>query len=135
MKTKQKIRLKVGDIVTIISGSHKNKEGESISKYIQLLGTGEFLDSKGNVINEPYPTAFASGGFDLDGVGVVNEKILTAINEISENIVKYADVIEPFDEFNEIAFAIFGFNKSQGLTLSPAFFSFHNCHGVLSDIL
>lgn len=33
MKTKQKIRLKVGDIVTIISGSHKNKEGEIIKLY------------------------------------------------------------------------------------------------------
>ncbi len=33
MKTKQKIRLKVGDVVTIISGSHKNKEGEIIKLY------------------------------------------------------------------------------------------------------
>jgi hypothetical protein len=30
------------------------------------------LDSLGNRINEPYPTAFASGGFDLDGVGVLH---------------------------------------------------------------
>ncbi len=33
------------------------------------LGT---RDSLGNLINDPYPTAFASGGFDLDGVGVIN---------------------------------------------------------------
>ncbi len=31
------------------------------------------LDSLGNPINEPYPTAFASGGFDLDGVAVLHE--------------------------------------------------------------
>ncbi len=30
------------------------------------------LDSQGNIINDPYPTAFASGGFDLDGIGVLN---------------------------------------------------------------
>jgi hypothetical protein len=29
-------------------------------------------DSLGNAINDPYPTAFASGGFDLDAVGVIN---------------------------------------------------------------
>jgi len=30
------------------------------------------LDSQGHIINDPYPTAFASGGFDLDGIGVIN---------------------------------------------------------------
>ena len=29
-------------------------------------------DSRGNAINDPYATPFASGGFDLDGVGVIN---------------------------------------------------------------
>ncbi len=29
------------------------------------------LDSFGNIINDPYATAFSSGGFDLDGVGVI----------------------------------------------------------------
>jgi hypothetical protein len=30
------------------------------------------LDSLGNPINDPYPTAFASSGFDLDAVGVLH---------------------------------------------------------------
>lgn len=30
------------------------------------------VDSLGNPVNDPYPTAFASGGFDLDAVGVMN---------------------------------------------------------------
>jgi hypothetical protein len=30
------------------------------------------LDALGNAINDPFPTAFASGGFDLDAVGVIN---------------------------------------------------------------
>lgn len=29
-------------------------------------------DSLGNLINDPFPTEFASGGFDLNGVGVIN---------------------------------------------------------------
>ena len=29
-------------------------------------------DSLGNRVNDPYPTAFASGGFDLDAVGVIH---------------------------------------------------------------
>jgi hypothetical protein len=29
-------------------------------------------DHSGNIINDPYPSAFASGGFDLAGVGVMN---------------------------------------------------------------
>ena len=34
-------------------------------------------DANGNKINDPYPTDFASGGFDLDAVGVINEKPLS----------------------------------------------------------
>lgn len=30
-------------------------------------------DSEGNLINDPFTTAFESGGFDLDGVGVIHE--------------------------------------------------------------
>ena len=30
-------------------------------------------DALGNYINEPFPTPFGSGGFDLDAVGVINE--------------------------------------------------------------
>jgi len=29
-------------------------------------------DSQGNVVNDPWPTPFDSGGFDLDGVGVIH---------------------------------------------------------------
>lgn len=33
-------------------------------------------DSLGNIINDPWPTPFETGGFDLDAVGVINEKML-----------------------------------------------------------
>lgn len=74
-------------------------------KIIDVIGINDAqlgsLDSKGNIINEPYPTAFASGGFDLDGVAVLNEKILTTINEISENIVSvYPTIANDFVSIN-----------------------------------
>lgn len=31
------------------------------------------FDSQGHKVNDPWPTAFASGGFDLDAVGVLNQ--------------------------------------------------------------
>lgn len=40
------------------------------------------LDSKGARVNDPYPTPFASGGFDLDAVGVIHQSNLTAVSEI-----------------------------------------------------
>lgn len=39
-------------------------------------------DSFGNAINDSYPTAFQSGGFDLDAVGVINQKTL-GLNEFN----------------------------------------------------
>ncbi len=42
------------------------------------------VDSDGNLINDPYPTAFESGGFDLDGVGVIHEDNPFATTEKTE---------------------------------------------------
>ena len=36
-----------------------------------ITGIGS-TDQFGTTINEPYPTPFASGGFDLDGIGIIN---------------------------------------------------------------
>lgn len=33
------------------------------------------LDAQGNLINDPYPTPFYSGGFDLDGVAVIHGNV------------------------------------------------------------
>lgn len=45
-------------------------------KLIDVIGCVEpnfrTYDSQGNPINDPYPTAFASSGFDLDAVGVIH---------------------------------------------------------------
>lgn len=43
------------------------------------------FDQNGNAINDPYPTAFASGGFDLDAVGVINRDLISSINELTQH--------------------------------------------------
>lgn len=46
-------------------------------KIIDVIGTIDSsfatFDSQGNIINDPYPTAFGSSGFDLDAVGALNQ--------------------------------------------------------------
>ncbi len=61
-----------------IAGLSPNVDADHIAlvRLLDVVGSidpalGTF-DSLGNLVNEPYPTAFASGGFDLDGVGVIN---------------------------------------------------------------
>lgn len=44
-------------------------------RYVRLtdvVGDGSTLDVLGNPVYDPYPTAFAVGGFDLDAVGVIH---------------------------------------------------------------
>ena len=45
-------------------------------KLIDVVGTINpayaTYDSQGNIINDPYPTEFPSGGFDLDAIGVIH---------------------------------------------------------------
>jgi hypothetical protein len=45
-----------------------------------IAGTGT-TDQYGTRINDPYPTAFASGGFDLDAVGIINGTV--GLNEMA----------------------------------------------------
>ena len=58
-----------------------------------LLNGYERYDSQGNIINDPWPTDFSTGGFDLDAVGVIHEKTLSAdINgDGSVNLEDYAE--------------------------------------------
>ena len=47
-------------------------------------------DSLGNKINDPWPTPFPTGGFDLDAVGVIHEKTLPA-DFNGDGIVSFPD--------------------------------------------
>ncbi|MBR4198850.1 MAG: T9SS type A sorting domain-containing protein [Bacteroidales bacterium] len=47
-------------------------------RLVDCIGTIDPLhctyDAHGNIVNDPYPTAFNSGGFDLTGVAVLNQR-------------------------------------------------------------
>lgn len=62
-------------------------------KIIDVIGTIDLelssKDSLGNPINDPYATAFASCGFDLDAVGVINQNnISTSISKSQQAILE-----------------------------------------------
>ena len=43
-------------------------------------------DSQGNIINDPYPTPFESGGFDLDAIGVIHNNLSVQEHEINYSV-------------------------------------------------
>lgn len=47
------------------------------------------FDSQGNQINDPYPTAFASGGFDLDAVAFLHPQSSTGLAESKFKALAY----------------------------------------------
>lgn len=62
-------------------------------KIIDVVGSINPLyasyDAFGNVINDPYPTAFPQGGFDLDGVGVIHQKPVSLSEIFAHQISVY----------------------------------------------
>ena len=52
---------------------------------IGALSAHASRDAAGNTINDPYPTNFPSGGFDLDAVGAIHQ-YGTAVKHIASNI-------------------------------------------------
>ena len=57
--------------------------------YVRIIDVVGSLDSqyashdlKGHRVNDPWPTPFASCGFDLDAVGAINAKVPGAIKSI-----------------------------------------------------
>ncbi|MCW3121531.1 MAG: C-terminal target protein [Flavipsychrobacter sp.] len=56
---------------------------------IGTLGNRASHDINGHIINDPFPTQFATGGFDLDAVGVIHQVPVidhTGINMLTDNI-------------------------------------------------
>jgi hypothetical protein len=58
-------------------------------------------DSRGHIINDPYPTDYASCGFDLDAVGVIHQPGTNGISQLGSNSI--AQVYpNPFSDFIQI---------------------------------
>ncbi|GAB5539229.1 MAG: hypothetical protein Salg2KO_13320 [Salibacteraceae bacterium] len=54
-------------------------------------------DSKGNIINDPWPTNFAQSGFDLDAVGVIHSNIPLSTHELKPKTVSNFSIDRCFD--------------------------------------
>jgi hypothetical protein len=65
------------DLNELIGHEGINLDSINFVRIIDVVGTIDeaygTLDSEGNLINDPYPSDFESGGFDLDAVAVLNE--------------------------------------------------------------
>lgn len=75
------------DLEDLIDSSGIVLDSIQFVKVVDVIGTINSAhcsyDSQGNRINDPYPTDFAAGGFDLDGVGVINENnIYASIDDV-----------------------------------------------------
>ncbi len=46
-------------------------------------------DSYGHKINDPFPTPFASGGFDLNGIGVINQQKSNITQKSNNKLIVY----------------------------------------------
>ena len=64
------------DLSEIADNEFLDKNNVKYVKLVDCVGTIDpryaTRDSQGNIINDPYPTPFASSGFDLSGVAVLN---------------------------------------------------------------
>lgn len=57
-------------------------------------------DSKGAKVNDPYPTAFESGGFDLDAVGVIhNTENFSSIKKIEKQLLTFPNPVQALQYF------------------------------------
>ncbi len=82
------------DLQELASQSGLNVDSITHIKIIDVVGSIQNAyatrDQYGNKINDPWSTPFASSGFDLDAVGVINQRtdVTTAINELSSVSIK-----------------------------------------------
>lgn len=119
----------------------KNKPGLNINsithiKIIDVIGILNLLyasrDSRGYRINDPFPTPFPSGGFDLDAVGVIHNASSNGINlfEVKKvsaypnpcNQILYLTGIEMNDliQFVDITGKIYDIKSNDGMNVNTA---------------
>ncbi len=59
-------------------------------RIVDVIGTIDPLyatrDKDGRIINAPYPSVFASGGFDLRGLGVINSNVPASVNQLTADL-------------------------------------------------
>ena len=95
------------DLSEIPNSPLLDKQNITHIKVIDVVGSINPLyatfDSFNNPINDSYPTPFSSGGFDLQAVGVINEKVLSTETFTSEQFAIYPNPVNDvfFTNFTE----------------------------------
>lgn len=78
------------DLEDLVDSSGINLDSVRFVRILDVIGTIDPTyashDALGNIVNDPYPSDFASGGFDLDAVGVMNENNIYANLDAEERI-------------------------------------------------
>ncbi len=99
---------------------------------IGSIGNHFTIDSMNRKINDPYPTPFPTGGFDLDAVGAINQKNVS-IQEIklnNKNIIKtYPNPVNDIlhiDYFGDIS-------DKLNVTINSVDGSIHNYFSITKD--
>ncbi|HAW18678.1 MAG TPA: secretion protein [Flavobacteriales bacterium] len=76
------------DLADLPDTSALDKQNVTHIKVIDVIGNIDpsfaSVDFNGTIINDPWPSNFPQGGFDLDAVGVINSRIPLNVNEINE---------------------------------------------------
>lgn len=76
------------DIADITDNSLLNKKAITHVKIIDVVGCIQnqycTRDANGHKVNDPWPTGFSAGGFDLDAVGVIHSQAQVGVKEYEE---------------------------------------------------
>ena len=94
-KPLSEIKLIKEKFIKIVNNKLQLGKGSSVVKMNTGASLGrhyddyDFKDSKENMINDPWPTPFASSGFDLDAVGVINQSPQMKINWIDKQNIYF----------------------------------------------
>ena len=56
----------------LVTAGSLDLDAVSYVRVVDAIGNGSTLDSLGHPVYDPYPTPFAQGGFDLQGIGVLH---------------------------------------------------------------
>ena len=102
-----KYRIEYGtpfDLEDLSNTQGLNTDSITHVKIIDVVGCiqDEFAsyDSEGHKVNDPWPTPFASGGFDLDAVGVIHN--ITNAGIIQNDQIQVSIYPNPVDDFVNI---------------------------------
>jgi len=81
------------DLADLPDNALLNKQRITHVRVIDVVGCIQpqyaSYDSQGNIVNDPWPTPFHTGGFDLDAVGVINEANSSVNNTLSLQVYLY----------------------------------------------